>query len=410
MLAMALASILAVCAASRRWWPVVWGGAMLSLGFGIAAARMPYFTFTVGSFAVAPSTIWTLRDPAIVFAVMSGAFVCAALVGVRRAARPASDSVATGPAAVRWTCVVLLILCVGQSAGYASTLLRCVPAFQATPWNHDWSNQAIRASRRGIPTDPHAPGMRVALWPGVRQEMRLSARSSTLWPDAGYQLVTAWTKNRTMAGLVRPNGVLFDQTTDLSSQVLCNPAAAAFLRLRYLVMPDGQACEGWTLLPGARIDGRWSMGQFTIPDTRAFAVRLGSLTPDERREPAFGGDPRLVGRLAPLPGSSLSFESHRLVVALTDEPRDRDLALVLPVAFDPAWKSSSGGTLNLAGLLAVERIASPRVELVFSPDMPLRVRALGMLAAQVAGAIGLALASVFLGRENRVFAGTYRHP
>jgi hypothetical protein len=175
-------------------------------------------------------------------------------------------------------------------------------------------------------------------------------------------------------------------------------------------MPDGQACEGWTLLPGARIDGRWSMGQFTIPDTRAFAVRLGSLTPDERREPAFGGDPRLVGRLAPLPGSSLSFESHRLVVALTDEPRDRDLALVLPVAFDPAWKSSSGGTLNLAGLLAVERIASPRVELVFSPDMPLRVRALGMLAAQVAGAIGLALASVFLGRENRVFAGTYRHP
>jgi hypothetical protein len=179
--------------------------------------------------------------------------------------------------------------------------------------------------------------------------------------------------------------------------------------LRYLVMPDGETCAGWSGLDGARIDGRWSMAQFAVPDMRAFAVRLDGLTPQERDEPAFGGDLRLVHQLAALPGSSLAQQANRFLVALNQASMDRGLALVLPVAYDPAWKTSSGRTLNLAGLLAVESVAAPRVELTFAPDMPLRVRALGMLAAQVAGAIGIALASVFLGADNRVVAGTYRN-
>jgi hypothetical protein len=230
-----------------------------------------------------------------------------------------------------------------------------------------------------------------------------------IWPDAGYQLVTAWTKNRTMAGLVQPNEVLFDQTTDLASEVLCDPVAAPFLRLRYLVMPDGQQCDGWSIVPGARIDGRWSMAQLTVPDMRVFAVRLDRLTPRERDAPAFGGDLSFVRQLTAVPGSSLAMQGNRLLVAFNQQSTDPGLAVVLPVAYDPAWKVSSGQTRNLAGLLALESPGASRIELTFAPDLALRVRALGFLAAQIAGSVGIALASLFPGADNRVVTGRNRH-
>jgi hypothetical protein len=405
MLAAALASIVAVCAASRRWRLVVWSAAALSLGFGLAAARMPYFRFALGSFDVAPSTIWTLRDPAIVFATLGGAFACAGLVGPRRAAG-ASGTTAPRAAPIRWAGAAVVTLCAVQSAGYATALLQSVPAFPGTPWNHDWSPQAARAARRGIPANVGTQGLRVALWPGVREDMRRSASPSTIWPDAGYPLVTAWTKNRTMAGLVQPNPVLFDQTTDLSSEVLCDAVAAPFLRLRYLVIPDGQTCDGWSGVSGARIDGRWTMAQFAVPDLRAFAVRVDSLTPQERDAPAFGGNMRFVHHLAAVTGSSLTVAGNRLLVAFNGQATDPALAVVLPVGYDPGWRTTSGRTRNLAGLLAVEHIGAPQVELTFAPDAALRVRALGMLAAQVAGAVGIALASVLPRADNRDVART----
>jgi hypothetical protein len=240
--------------------------------------------------------------------------------------------------------------------------------------------------------------------------MRLSALPSTDWADAGYPLVTAWTKNRTMAGLVRPNDYLFDQTTDLSSQVLCDPIAAPFLRLRYLVLPDGQSCDGWAVQHGARIDQRWTLARPARVDARAFAVRLSDLMPDVRSAPALGGNLRFVSQLVPLAGSSLDFAGGRLSVTLGDSPRDGDLALVLPVAYDPAWSASSGRTVNLAGFLAVEVAAAPRVDVAFVPDAPLRLRALGMLAAQAAGAIGIALASILARADNRAVASTSPRP
>ena len=404
MMAVALVAILAVCATGRRWWPFVWATAALSLAFGAAAMLPKAPSLAIGSFDASPSAVWTLRDPAIVFAVMSGAFVCAALVGGDRAASTDSVSLARGPAAVRWTGLAVLALCAAQGMSYASTLLRQVPPAAATPWNHDWSPQATRVSRRGMPVNADSPGGRIALWPGVRFNMRQLALPSTDWADAGYPLVTAWTKNRTMAGLVRPNDDLFDQTTDLSSQVLCDPVAASFLRLRYLVLPDGQSCDGWAVQHGARIDQRWTLARLARIDAHAFAVRLSDLTPDERSAPALEGNLRFVSQLAPLAGSSLNFAGGRLSVNLGESPRDRDLALVLPVAYDPAWSASSGRTANLAGLLAIEDAAAPRVEVTFVPDAPLRIRALGMLAAQAAGAIGIALASILAGADNRAVA------
>src|SRR5207253_2894708 len=130
--------------------------------------------------------------------------------------------------------------------------------------------------------------------------------------------VTAWTKNRTMAGVVQPNEILFDQTTDLSAQVLCDATAAPFLRLRYLVLPDGQACKGWRVVPGARIDGRWSLARLANRDARVFAVRLDSVASVDRTQPAFGGDLHFVSGLMPVSGSTLVFEGNRLVVTLSE--------------------------------------------------------------------------------------------
>ena len=328
----------------------MWTTAALSLGFGIAA-RLPQ---------TPPSRSVRLprrRPPcgrfgsAIVFAVMSGAFVCAALVGGNRTASADSVSLARGPVAVRWTALAVLIRCAAQGMSYAATLLRQVAPAAATPGNHDWSPQAMRASRRGMLVNADGPGGRIALWPGVRRRHAPVGPADTDWADAGYPLVTAWTKNRTMAGLVRPNYYLFDQTTDLSSQVLGDPVAAPFLRLRYLVLPDGESCDGWAVEHGARIDQRWTLARLARVDVRAFAVRLNDLTPDVPSAPAFEGNLRFVSQLVPLAGSSLDFAGGRLSVTVGREssrPRPRASAAG---GLRSCGSASSGRTLNLAGLL-----------------------------------------------------------
>lgn len=66
-----------------------------------------------------------------------------------------------------------------------------------------------------------------------------NARSaSTDFADAGYLVVTAWTKQRTMRGLIEPNDLLFDQSVELSAERLCDADAVRFLRLRYLLRPS----------------------------------------------------------------------------------------------------------------------------------------------------------------------------
>ena len=44
--------------------------------------------------------------------------------------------------------------------------------------------------------------------------------------------------------------------------------------------------------------------------------------------------------------------------------------------------------------------------MTFVPDAPLRIRALGMLAAQAVGAIGIALASILAAADNRAVVST----
>jgi hypothetical protein len=157
MMAIALVAIPAVCATARRWWPFVWSTAALSLGFGILATLALTPSLAIGSFVLSPSTVWTLRDPAIGFAVMSGAFVCAALVGDRRVASADPASLARGPAAVRWTVVAAFVLCAAQGMGYAATLWRQVAPAVTRPWNHDWSRSHRPLARRPTRDAPVGP-------------------------------------------------------------------------------------------------------------------------------------------------------------------------------------------------------------------------------------------------------------
>lgn len=61
---------------------------------------------------------------------------------------------------------------------------------------------------------------------------------------------------------------------------------------------------------------------------------------------------------------------------------ERRSGLVLPVAYDPGWQTSAGRVQDIGGLLAVVEADAPDVHVEFRPDLPLRIRAIGMSVAQ----------------------------
>lgn len=379
LLPLAVVSIIGGLLAPRVWGPLVVASGAASVAIAITAS-----TLLPGSVAMAPSTTWTLRDAATVFAVLSAALAASSLVGRHR----------------RWG-LAALVMAGAQGPLYAASLLWAAPSDGIRPWNHDWRTATARLTDRGMPMAALPPGLRTALWPGGRAEMRLGSQASTDWADAGYPLVTAWTKNRTMAQLVRPNEVLFDQTTDLDTRVLCDPAAAAFLRLRYLLLPPGQSCEEWTLQPNALVDGRWAVAT-RARDDRVRTVRLGNVPPDIRSRPALGDDLTLVRALVPQPGTSLAISADHVSLTLANAP-EGDIAVVLPVAYDPAWHASSGRVVSLGGLLAVSGAGAAQLRVDFVPDAALRVRAIGMRVAQVLSLFGLLALAFATGSRGTLF-------
>jgi hypothetical protein len=286
--------------------------------------------------------------------------------------------------------LLLITLASAQALGYAGALLWQAPATAFPPWNHDGSDPVARMALRGMPARVAAPGDRVVLWPGVRGAMRASGRASTDWADAGQVLVTAWTKNRTTAALVGPNGFLFDQAIELTPEAICDVATVSFLRLRHLIVPPGQRCEGW-VTTGARIDDRWALATWVGgEDPRVRAIPADALTDALRDEPALQSG--LARQLVPQDGSVVRIDQRRHEVLIGERDRgssERDQVLVLPVAYDRDWRVSSGRTMEVGGLLGITGAAGETIRVWFAPGAGLRVRAIGTAAAQALAVFGL---------------------
>jgi hypothetical protein len=355
------------------------GGALLSIAFGIAAA-----TLQAGSSIYAPSSTWLLRDPALVFAVLAGS-VAAGAVRASGPLRGRGEAVAA---------LVLLALAAGQGVAYAGHLLGTrVQKGDRAAWTQDMTRPEERAAARGIDPSRIAPGSRLALWPGVRERMRLSKHASTDLADAGYPLVTAWTKQRTMAGLVQPNEFLFNQFTELSPQLLCDRTTIAFLQLRYLVAPPEVSCEPWTRVPELLIDESFALHVSAVRDERVRAVPAASLDNSSTRSPALSADSRVLSAAVPIPESAVRLGSRNVTIQLEDAGAAAGYALLVPVAYDSAWRPSAGRSVDIGGLLAVVDVNQPRVTLEFVPDAVATARAVSMTLAQllsIFGFIGLA--------------------
>lgn len=362
------------------------GAALLSIGFAIGASTLP-----AGSAAYSPTGIWTLRDPAAGFAILAAAAVVAGL-----------RSGGTRLPVQRLALAALLVVAL-QGPAYAARLVLTnfggpQPEETASQWRNqgiwtrDMTSPAERVRLRGLVRDPQPAGQRLALWPGVRGAMRTDRVPATDFADAGYTLVTAWTKQRTMRGLVRPNEQMFNQAVELAPEILCNPAAIAFLQLRYLVAPPATTCEPWTSIPGVRIDGRYALFSASAMDERVRTLAATPASDQLRLQPALVEGSPLLRALEPVNGSAVRLEPPgaeiRLEIRLNDPAATAARTLVLPVAYDEAWQASDGRAHNVGGLLALTDVRQPRVTLEWVPDRVAWLRAGAMAVAQILTLLG----------------------
>ena len=352
------------------------GAAAASLACGIGAV-----TLVPGSVAFAPSSTWALRDPAIAFAVLSAACAAGALqaTGGRRA------GVAAG--------LAVLLLGAMQGPLFAAHILERPEAERRFDRERSPSGRtpaAARASTRGLAGDQVARKGRLALWPDVRIGMRTMRRASTDLADAGYMLVTAATKQRTMVGLVEPNGRLFGQTTDLSAEVLCDARVVEFLQLRYLLTPPGAGCDIWRpQMPHMVVDDRLDVQVATVVDNRVRALPRARLSAATASGPALSAGSSLWSELSPVPGTSVTVGPRDVVVEQEHPSGVTDTVLVLPVAYDSAWVASTGEVHEAGGLVAIVGAAQPHVVLTFVPDTPAVLRAIAMTLGQMLTCLGL---------------------
>ncbi len=83
------------------------------------------------------------------------------------------------------------------------------------------------------------------------------------------------------------------------------------------------------------------------------------------------------------------------MIRLEDASIARDQALVLPVAYDSAWRTSSGRVHNVGGLLALIGVDQRQVTVDYVPDLVAVLRAASMTIAQLLAVVGfLGLACV----------------
>ena len=374
-LALAVISLLAgLTSSDARARRLTVGGAIISMAFGISAVLL-----SPGSASYAPSNTWALRDPAMAFAVLSGA--CAA-------------ALVTGPRARRFVgaglALAVLVLAGLQGPLYAARLILTGGAHVIADdaWTRSLTPSGERVAMRGLARDRVPPGGRLAFWPGVTDRMRNRHGASTDFADAGYPLVTAWTKNRTMRGVVEPNDLLFDQSVVLAAQVLCDANAVRFLQLRYLLMPRDAECPPWTRLPGLLVDGWLDVGIATQPDQMIRAVPAAGVSERMDHEPALSAGSVLLSRLVPLPETSLTIGPRSVVLRLNDPSMAAGQVLVLPVAYDSALRASTGQVRSIGGLVGLVGVNQPRVTLDFVPDVVAVLRAVAMTVAQVLATVG----------------------
>ena len=356
---------------------VIVGSALLSIALGVAAV-----TIEPGSSMYAPSATWAFRDPAIAFAVLAAAAAAGALRAPNRLVRVVGSRAA----------IAVLLLAALQGPAYAAGLVvRGFPNWHDhRPWTRDMTPPAERAARRGLAPERLPPGERVALWPEARATMRTGRHASTDLADAGYLLVTAWTKQRTMRGVVEPNDRLFNQAIDLSPQVLCDRGAVQFLQLRYLLLPPDVECGPWTRIPGVVVDELLTAGAIIDRDDRVRTLPLRRAS-ELSHAPALSVGSALLPALEPVPGTSVRLASSRIEITIGNLSAATG-ALMLPVAYDSAWHASSGDVQNVGGLVAVVGVDRPNVTVDYVPDMVAVLRAISMTIAQfltIAGFVGL---------------------
>ena len=359
---------------------------LASVALAIGAASLP-----AGSAAYSPTAIWTLRDPAAGFAILAAAAVVAGL-----------RSGGTRLPVQRLALAALLAVAL-QGPIYAARLAFtnvADPESVDTPtqwdnqgiWTRDMTSPAERVRLRGLALNTQPAGERLALWPGVREAMRTDRVPATDFADAGYTLVSAWTKQRTMRGLVRPNELLFSQTVELSADILCSAEAIAFLQLRYLVAPPATTCGPWTPLSDVRIDERYALFSVGAIDARVRTLAAASASDQLRLQPALVEDSPLLRALKPVNGSAVRLASSRneirLEVQLDEPAATAGLALVLPVAYDTAWQTSDGRLQNIGGLLTLTEVRQPRLSLEWVPDRIAWLRAGAMALAQILTLLG----------------------
>jgi hypothetical protein len=362
--------------AARRH--VVVGSALMSFGLGFGAA-----TLSTGASRYAPSALWALRDPAIGFAILSAASAAGALDNNR----------VTRAIGIRAAVVALLLGAVLGPVTVADALFRQVTLadlFDTYVSPQGTTRPEARMSRRGMPADRVPIGSRIALWPRVGQGMRDRKRSQANFADAGYVLVTATTKQRTMKGLVEPNDVLFEQSTYLASEVLCNSMAVTFLQLNYLLAPTPVECDAWRPAePPMVVDGWLMVHASTALDTRIRALPSAMIAETLRRSPALSAGSSLLSLLTPLPDTSVTLGSRDIVIRQKHPSSSTNLTIILPVAYDSAWITSSGHIDNVGGLLALTKATDARIVLSFAPDVVAILRSSAMILAQFFACLGL---------------------
>ncbi|OFW15580.1 MAG: hypothetical protein A3F70_19425 [Acidobacteria bacterium RIFCSPLOWO2_12_FULL_67_14] len=153
--------------------------------------------------------------------------------------------------------------------------------------------------------------------------------------------------------------------------------------------PADAECPPWRRLPGVQVDEWLDVGVARESDDLARSIPVERLSDPIAREPALSEGSPLLPALVPQPWASWTVTPDGLAVSVDDPALARGQALVLPVAYDPAWRASSGRTSNAGGLMAIVGIEEPRVTVAFVPDRAAVLRAAGMTIAQLLAVLGL---------------------
>jgi hypothetical protein len=360
------------------------GSALISILLGVGAA-----TLSPGESRYSPSATWIFRDPALAFAVLAAGFAAHACRGI------------TGSRFAAGTMFAMLGLAAVQGPLFMAMVMHEGTADRRyDPWIWDRSPAADRVVARGLSPANAPPGERLALWPGVRQEMRDRRTPSTDLVDAGYALVTAWTKQRVTKSVSQPEDYLFYSEVVLQPRLLCDGITVSFLRLRYLLAPPETDCAPWQREPTLVVDGSLSVLTSKDRNTAVWAVPTSELSSSFVARPAFSPESDVLSRLIALPRTSLQLTGHDATLRLEDPSAARSQALVLPISYDPAWRASSGETRDIGGLLALTNIDRGEVTLDYVPDVVAILRAAGMTLAQVMTVLGFVGASAFPPRSD----------